>query len=238
VVVTAEGGGIQVLQVPLFQTGRGTGVGWLDPGLSGQARNGDLLAAHPCLRRTVLFFGRPDGDIVEDQTFKQLHLPVVHAVENDDPLPDVVIAIGSPAGRKGIATRLGARGHAFPVLVHPRAWLGENVRLSDGVIICAGACLTTDIELSDHVHINLSATVGHDVEIGSFSTISPGANISGNVRLAEEVEIGTGASIIQRIPVGRASVIGAGAAVVREIPENSVAVGVPAKVIQTKSDPA
>lgn len=156
----------------------------------------------------------------------------------DDPLPDVVIAIGSPAGRKGIATRLGARGHAFPALVHPRAWLGENVRLSDGVVICAGACLTTDIELSDHVHINLSATVGHDVEIGSFSTISPGANISGNVRLAEEVEIGTGASIIQRIPVGRASVIGAGAAVVREIPENSVAVGVPAKVIQTKSDPA
>lgn len=165
-------------------------------------------------------------------------LPVAEHLDNlrrGDQL-DVVIAIGSPAVRRRIADKLEAASVSFPSLVHPKAWVGENVALFDGVLICANACLTTDIRLAPHVHVNLSATIGHDAVIGAFSTISPGANISGNVRLGEAVDIGTGVTVIQGVEIGANAVVGAGAAVVRSIPAGCTAVGVPAKVIKFGAD--
>ena len=44
--------------------------------------------------------------------------------------------------------------------------------------------------------------------------------------------IGIGASVIQRLKIGQRCIIGAGAAVVRDIASDSVAVGVPARVIK------
>ncbi|MGO4854409.1 acetyltransferase [Phaeovulum sp. W22_SRMD_FR3] len=149
---------------------------------------------------------------------------------------DLAIAIGAPAVRRRIAERMGALGHAFPVLVHPRAWIGAQVDLAEGVLICAGACLTTDITVAAHVHINLCATVGHDAVLGAYSTISPGANISGYVALGEGVDIGTGVTVIQGVAIGEGAVIGAGAAVVRTLPPHCTAVGVPAKIIKTGAD--
>ncbi len=149
---------------------------------------------------------------------------------------DIAIAIGAPTVRRRIAERMGALGHVFPTLVHPRAWIGEQVSLGEGVLVCANACLTTDITVSAHVHLNLSATVGHDSELGAYSTISPGANISGNVTLGEGVDIGTGVTVIQGVSIGEGAVIGAGAAVVRPIPPYCTAVGVPAKIIKTGPD--
>jgi sugar O-acyltransferase (sialic acid O-acetyltransferase NeuD family) len=146
---------------------------------------------------------------------------------------DLAIAIGAPAVRRRVALRMAAAGHAFPTLVHPRAWIGEQVSLAEGVLVCAGACLTTDITVLPHVHINLCATVGHDAVLGAYSTISPGANISGNVTLGSGVDIGTGATVIQGVLIGDDVVIGAGAAVVRPIPPQCTAVGVPAKIIKT-----
>lgn len=158
-------------------------------------------------------------------------LPVVNSLkkfEGEDQL-HVVIAIGDPLAKKIIANRLSVFGYKFPILIHPRAWIGGNVSLDEGVVICANACLTTDIAVGAHVHINLSVTVGHDVELGSYSTCSPGANISGNVIVEDECYIGTGVTIIPGIKVGKGSVIGAGAAVVSDVQPQSTAVGVPAK---------
>lgn len=146
---------------------------------------------------------------------------------------DLAIGIGAPMVRRRVADRMAANGHVFPALVHPRAWLGENISLGEGVLVCAGACLTTDITVDAHVHINLCATVGHDAVLGAYSTISPGANISGNVTLGAGVDIGTGATVIQGVNIGEGAVIGAGAAVVRAIPPHCTAVGVPAKIIKT-----
>ncbi len=144
----------------------------------------------------------------------------------------VVMAIGTPAARQRIVSRLKPLGYLFPKLVHPRAWIGEHVAIGEGTVICAGACLTTDITVSEHVHINLCATVGHDAAIGAFSTISPGANISGYVTLGECCDIGTGATINKGVSIGEGTVIGAGAAVISTIAPHCTAVGVPAKIIK------
>jgi len=149
--------------------------------------------------------------------------------------PQVAIAIASPCVRKRIAERLTVQGYNFPTLIHPRAWIGKQVSLSEGVIVCAGASLSTDICVGAHVHINLNSTIGHDAVVGAYSTISPGVNISGNVVVDDLCEIGTGAAIIPGVKIGCASVIGAGAAVIREVPSHCTAVGVPARVVKRRA---
>lgn len=146
----------------------------------------------------------------------------------------VLVAIGQPGARRRATEALIKCGvRHFPSLVHPRAWLGENVVLGEGVIICAGALLTTDIHIAAHCHINIGTSIGHDARFGAYCTLSPGVRVSGKVTLHEEVEVGSAASLIPGVTVGARTVIGAGAAVVRDIASDSLAVGVPAKVIRS-----
>lgn len=145
----------------------------------------------------------------------------------------VVVAIGNPAARRRVVERLQYLGvNVFPTIVHPRAWIGENVQLGQGVVICAGALLTTDIEIDAFSHINIGTSIGHDARIGTYCTLSPGVRLSGGVTLADEVELGSGAVLIPGVQVGPRCVIGAGAVVLNDIAADSLAVGVPAKVIR------
>jgi sugar O-acyltransferase (sialic acid O-acetyltransferase NeuD family) len=141
----------------------------------------------------------------------------------------VVVAIGNPrAKRTGVERISRICGVPFATLVHPLAWLGDDVELGDGSIVCAGVRVTCDIRIGAHVILNLDCTVGHDSVIEDYSTIAPSANISGAVHLGRGVDIGTNATVIQGITIGSWSIVGAGAAVVRDVPPFVTAVGVPA----------
>ena len=146
----------------------------------------------------------------------------------------VLVAIGNPASRKRVVERLQRLGVTdFPTIVHPRAWIGENVQLGQGVVICAGALLTTDIKIDAFSHVNIGASIGHDAGLGAYCTLSPGVHLSGGVTVADEVELGSGAVLIPGVRLGARCVIGAGAVVVTDIAADSLAVGVPAKVIRS-----
>lgn len=147
------------------------------------------------------------------------------------------IGLGNPEARRKVVSDLRTSGVTqFPALVHPRAWLGANVEMSEGVVICAGALLTTDIVLGEHSHVNIGTTIGHDAIVGAYSTLSPGVHVSGRVTLQDGVEIGTGACLNPGVTIGKGAVIGAAAAVVRDVPPGCTAVGVPAKVIKHPVD--
>lgn len=53
------------------------------------------------------------------------------------------------------------------------------------------------------------------------------------IKVGNNVYIGTGAYVMQGVTIGNNCIIGACAVVTHDIPDNSVAVGVPAKVIKT-----
>lgn len=91
--------------------------------------------------------------------------------------------------------------------------LGNNVYITDGVrfITHDGGTLLYRNQIPD-LEITKPITVGNDVYIGNNVIILPGVTIGNNV------------------------VIGAGAVVSKDIPENSVAVGVPARVIKTADE--
>jgi sugar O-acyltransferase (sialic acid O-acetyltransferase NeuD family) len=178
---------------------------------------------------------------VDDNT--EVHRTEVHGLEvlggidwlrGKDGL-NVVVPVGSPHVRRKIVERIDALGSfSFPVLVHPRAWVGRQVQFGNGTIVCPGTMITTDIEIGEHVIINLDCTVGHDTRIGDFVTVAPSVNVSGNVDVGDGCDLGTGSTIIQGIEIGEWSIVGAGAVVVKPVPANVTAVGMPAKAIKER----
>ncbi len=95
--------------------------------------------------------------------------------------------------------------------------------------------ITTNITIGRHVVLNLTCTVGHESSIGDYSAFMPTCNISGEVTIGECTFWGTGSKIINRCRVGDQAIIGAGAVVVRDLPSGVTAVGVPAKIIKSKT---
>ena len=91
--------------------------------------------------------------------------------------------------------------------------LGNNVHITDGVKFLThdGGTLLYRNQIPD-LEITKPITVGNDVYIGNNALILPGVTIGNNV------------------------VIGAGAVVTKAIPDNSLAVGVPAKIIKTADE--
>lgn len=147
----------------------------------------------------------------------------------------IVVAVGSAKTREKIVEKIkGIGDYQFPNLIDPDVQISDKVSIGEGNIICAGNILTVNITIEDFVIINLSCTVGHDAVLKSFVTVYPGVNISGNVLVKRRTELGTGCKIIQGISVEEDIIVGAGAVVVRPIPCGCVAVGVPAKSVNTK----
>lgn len=91
------------------------------------------------------------------------------------------------------------------------------------------------ISLGDNVRISDNVNfVTHD---GGMHVIRQYKNIPadsfGKIKIGNNVFIGMGSIILPNVIVGNNVIIGAGSVVTKNIPSNSVACGVPAKVIET-----
>jgi len=143
-----------------------------------------------------------------------------------------VIAIGDPLVKKRIKEKLnGAKNINFASIIHPSAILldSNSISIGEGVVIGAGATLTTNISIGAHVLVNINSTIGHDCIIGDFASIMPNANLSGNVTVGSAVLVGSGASIKNSVTLGDESRIGMGAVVLRDVKALDTVVGVPAR---------
>ena len=176
--------------------------------------------------------GKSKGEIING-------LPVLGKVEDinniDQPL-SIALGIGVPAVKKKIVKKISNPLITYPNLIHPSVQIVfPYVTLGEGNIICGNNILTVNIDLGDFVTLNLGCTVGHDTKIGDYSAFMPGCDIAGEVVIQPLVYGGLGTKIINLINVGTNVTLGAGTVVVKDIPDNTLAVGVPAKVIKTKT---
>lgn len=147
----------------------------------------------------------------------------------------LVSGIGSPLRKKWI-DQLEAKGYFFDTVVHPFSSIGNNVTISGGVVVLAGAVLTTNITIGKHTIINAGATISHDVVVDEYCTVSPGVHIAGRVVVGRHVFVGIGAICIPDIRIGEGSFIGAGSVVVEDVLAQKMYYGVPAKAIRNLTE--
>ena len=144
-----------------------------------------------------------------------------------------VLAVGRNEDRRHLAEALELD---WVTVIHPKAWVHPSVRLGAGTVVFAGAIIQPDTAVGRHVIVNTGALIDHDCEIGDFAHVAPGVRLAGAVRLGEGAFLGIGSCAIPRVKVGSWSTVGAGAAVVSDLPAGVVAVGVPARVLERKTD--
>jgi acetyltransferase-like isoleucine patch superfamily enzyme len=116
----------------------------------------------------------------------------------------------------------------------PEIIIGNNVAIGDDSHITA----INKIEIGNFVLIGKKITItdnAHgksDFELLSLPPAVRPLYSEGPVIIEDGVWIGDKATILPNVRIGRNAIIGANAVVTRDIPANSVAVGIPAKVIK------
>ncbi len=140
-----------------------------------------------------------------------------------------VLGIGTGHTRARLDEQLTGWGCEAVTLVHPMASIASDNRLAPGIVLAAGARVTTNVTLGRHTHLNVNAVVSHDCVVGDYVTLSPGAMVNGDVILGDRAFLGTGAVITPQRRVGEGAVVGAGAVVVADVAAGTTAVGVPAR---------
>jgi protein capG len=93
------------------------------------------------------------------------------------------------------------------------------------------------ITLGNHVHITDGVKfITHDGGTLLFRSQVPDLEITKPITIGDDVYIGNNVIILPGVTVGNKVIIGAGAVVTKNIPDNSVVVGVPARVIKTTEE--
>ena len=120
------------------------------------------------------------------------------------------------------------------VEVQKGATIGENCKISSHTFICEG------------IHIGNGCFVGHGVLFINDKNpraVNPDGSMQNDddwelleTNIEDNVSIGSGAVIMGGIRIGKGALIGAGAVVTKDVHENTTVAGVPARVLQKKSN--
>ena len=93
------------------------------------------------------------------------------------------------------------------------------------------------ITIGNNVHITDGVKfITHDGGTLLYRHMIPDLEITKPIVIGDNVYIGNNVILLPGVTIGNNVVIGAGAVVARSIPDNSVAVGVPARVIKTADE--
>lgn len=115
--------------------------------------------------------------------------------------------------------------------------------------------LSFSIEIPSTTHIDEGFFIGHaegllinpNCRIGNNFTIYQGVTLGGNMGkirdgrvaplIGDNVFVGPGAKVLGPVTVGDNSMIGANAVVMKDIPKDSLAVGIPSKIVKKIDEP-
>ncbi len=117
-------------------------------------------------------------------------------------------------------------------IIHPNAIISPNAKIGKGVLIECGCLITPNPIIGNNVVVNTGSQVNHDNIVEDHVYIASGVILSGGVKIRENTLLDDGVVITLGREVGENCIIGAGAVVTKDIDKNSIAYGVPAKVVR------
>lgn len=119
-------------------------------------------------------------------------------------------------------------------------WKSKGVKMGEGCEINPTASFGSEpylVSIGDHVRITGDAMiVTHDGGMWVLRGMYPeckDVDRFAKIKIGNNVHIGMRATIQPGVTIGNNVIIGVGAVVTKDIPDNSIAVGVPARVIET-----
>ena len=146
-------------------------------------------------------------------------------------------------------------------LVDAKGETNLGIRIGDGVFIGRNtilSCKNGDIHLADGANLGFNCevfsasrvTIGRHVLIAAYAYVIGGdhdfsdpakavisqSRVSAGVSIGDGVWIGAGAKILDGVAIGDNAVVGAAAVVRESVPPNSIAVGIPARVVGSRTD--
>ena len=135
-----------------------------------------------------------------------------------------------------------------------------GIRIGNGVFLGRNSilsCKNGDIELADGANVGFNCeifsasrvTIGPRTLLAAYASVIGGDHdfsdpsvavldqprVSAGVRIGEGVWIGAGAKILDGVTIGPRAVVGAAAVVREDLPDGSIAVGIPARVVGSRS---
>ncbi|MEQ8418925.1 MAG: acetyltransferase [Arenibacter algicola] len=147
---------------------------------------------------------------------------------------EFTIGIGNPQLRKELCRKFEDIGGVLTSTIHPNAVIGRyDLTINNGCNILAGSIISNSVVLGKGCIVYYNAIITHDCVIGSFVEISPAVNILGRVKIGDLSHLGSNSTILPDINIGKNVIVGAGAVVTKDVPDNSVVVGIPARIIKT-----
>lgn len=139
----------------------------------------------------------------------------------------------------------GVRNKLLRIFYPVKYWKMRGASIGERCEIYGSASFGSEpylITIGDHVRINSGVhMVTHDGGAWVLREYIKEADaekidIFGKIFVGNNVHIGTNAIIMPGVTIGNNVVIGCGAIVTKDVPDNSVAVGIPAKVIEGLDD--
>lgn len=138
-----------------------------------------------------------------------------------------------------LAHRLAHRLYKAGVPLFPRL-ISQVSRFFTGIEIHPGARIGRRFFI-DH---GMGVVIGETTEIGDDVLIYQGVTLGGTGKdkgkrhptLGNHVVVGTGAKVLGNIAIGNHVKVGAGSVVVKPVPDNSTVVGIPGRVVRSRSD--
>jgi acetyltransferase EpsM len=173
--------------------------------------------------------------LMEDAGRFPIFRPDIFPVGLKDRFRDFSILITHDSPRRtGLIAQAKEANLPLANIIHPHAVISPSSRLGRGILVSPYVVIGPGAVIGDHCIINSATTVDHDNTLADNVILAPGVHLGGHVKVESGVTIGVGVCCIPGVKIGANCLIGAGSVVTKEIPPNSLAVGIPAKVIRSR----
>ena len=120
----------------------------------------------------------------------------------------------------------------FINIIHPTAIIPrDHCQIGKGILMAANSQLSADTIISDNCILFGNVFIGHDTMLERYVTVANNASIGAEVQIGKAVHIGSNCTIRQGVKIGDYSLVGMGSLVLHDVPENTMAIGVPVKIV-------